>query len=243
MNIVAVTRAHYGCDYIRAVVQSTEGFAEKHAVLYTPVPTFRHSAPVPNPDSEAELHSIASAAGGARLEWLTGLPVEVDTAFKQFPSADIILELDADEVIEPLLCRDIIERYSRGELTARSYRLPLIHFWRSFGYVCRDGNHPPRLYLPHNSGQDGVYYPSGAGHILHFGYARRIVDMEYKIALSAHRDEFRKTWWDDTFMAFPDRLMDLHPISPDFWNAEAYDKTRLPDCLREHPYYQLDKIE
>jgi hypothetical protein len=156
----------------------------------------------------------------------------------------MVLELDADEIIEPSLCRDIIERYARGELTAYSYRLPFVHFWRSFNYVCRDGNHPTRLYLPRQrGGQEGIYYPSGAGHVLHFGYARTITDMRYKISLSAHQDEFRARWWDDVFMAFPDRLTDLHPVSVDFWNAEPYDRAGLPDCLRGHAYYGMEKIE
>lgn len=243
MLAVSVTRCLYGADFLGAVVESTEAIAERHIVLYTPVQTFTlHRSSMTNPDTRDALRSIADHAGGNRLDWREGLPISVTTAFSLY-DADIVLELDADEIIEPSLCRDIIARYTRGELTAFSYRLSMLHFWRSFDYVCKDGNHPPRLYLPRNKGSnEGEFYPSGAGHILHMGYARRIPDMEYKISLSEHLNEFRPEWWTDIFTAFPKRLDDLHPISPQMWNAEAYDKRNLPGCLRRHPYYRLSEI-
>lgn len=243
MQAIAVTRCHYGADYLGAVIESSEALAVRHVVLYTSVQTFTlHHSTMTNPDSREELRSIAEHAGGNRLDWREGLPISVETAFGLY-DADVVLELDADEIIEPSLCRSIIERYARGELTAFSYRLPMLHFWRSFDYVCRDGNHPPRLYLPRNRGNEaGVFYPADAGAILHMGYARRVPDMQYKLSLSEHMNEFRAGWWDDIFMRFPQRVNDLHPITPDMWNAAPYDKRNLPGALRRHPYYRLGEI-
>lgn len=244
MQIVAVTRCHYGLDYIAAVVESTAPLADKHIILYSARPTFHHATALPNPDSEADLRAIAEEAGKGRVEWHNDMPVSVAQAMALYPEADMILELDADEIIEPLLCRGVVERYARGELTAYCYRLPMLHFWRSFSYVCKDGNHPQRLYLPaHRDKGDTAFFPETRGNILHMGYARTIVDMQYKLSLSEHQDEFRPRWWDDRFMCFPDVLTDLHPITPDMWNAEFYDRELLPGCLRRHKYYDLKVIE
>jgi hypothetical protein len=163
-----------------------------------------------------------------------------------FPSADLILELDADEIPHRSLLDDIRRRMEGGELTASMYRLPFVHHWRSFRHICRDGNWPVRLYLPKNHGGEIEFWPEGDTHgaIHHFGYARQIADMRYKLDISAHRSEFRPGWWEDTFLAYPQRLNDLHPVCVDgFWNAEPIERESLPAVLRGHPFYHLEVIE
>jgi hypothetical protein len=240
--IIAVTRLHYGKDYLYDVIKSSEGLADKHLVLYTPIATFSQHTDLPCPDNREELLAIAQEAGGARLDWREGLPVAVPTAFQVYPDADMYIELDGDEVLSPELKADILARQS--ELTAQIYRLPFLHFWRSFDRACFDGSWPTRIFIPDNEGGAPVYWPGGreAGYVYHFGYARSNQDMLYKLGLSEHKPEFRPGWWENKYLA--NAQEDLHPVCVDgFWNTEEFDKTQLPAHLKNHPYYGLEIIE
>ncbi len=244
MKIIAFTRLHYGADYLAEVIKSTEGFAERHIVLYTPVANFPGKTNLPCPDERQQLMDIARQAGGPRVEWVEGMPIGAQSAMEICPDADLLLELDGDEIIQPALFKDILRRYKAGELTNRHYRLPMLHHWRSFNYVCRDQLRPVRIYLPQiQENGDALYYPEGAGYIHHFGYARNLVDTRYKLALSMHADEFRTGWWDEVFMDFPARKKDLHPVVVDIWNAEPYDRHSLPEFMHNHEYFDLEVIE
>lgn len=242
-NVVAVSRVHYGVDYLPWVLRSTLPFVQAHLIIYTPTPTFGRYTDMPNPDSREALLAAARSVASDKVLWVEGVPVEVDTALEYFPNADIVLELDADEVIAPALFADIITRYERGELTARAYRLPFCHHWRSFGYICDDSGWPMRLYLPKNAPGDAAFYPASEHRIHHFGYCRRDADMRYKWETSVHIGELRPEWWTEIWARFPDRLSDVHPVIRDWWAAEPYDRALLPDVLCDHPYFELEKVE
>jgi hypothetical protein len=245
MTILAITRLHYGSDYLASVIRSTEGFAEKHIVVYTPVPTFGYLTHLPNPDNRDQLLAIAWSAAGKRLHWIEGRIPAIPVAFDHYDDIDLLLELDADEVIQPQLAENIMRHYEAGDLTQKQYRLPMIHHWRSFDYACRNPGWPARLYVPKASGDESHYFPGGeeAGVIHHFGYARKRADMEYKAALSVHRPEWRSEWWEERYNAFPAVLNDVHPTCVDMWNAEPYDKSQMPAFMRNHPYYDLEVVE
>lgn len=246
MKIIAFTRVHYGLDYLSWVIRSTMGFANQHMVLYSPEVTFGYNQTMLScPDSRHDLFRAARSAG-PRLAWLDQSIPRTEDILAMHPGADAVLELDADEVIHPSLVEDIRRRLESGELTAQTYRLPFVHHWRSFGYVCRDGNWPVRLYLPKNHNGQTDFWPDGAAHgaIHHFGYARSLVDMLYKMDVSVHRPEFRTGWWEDIFLKFPERLTDLHPVCLDgFWNAESMPRAELPPVLYDHPYLNREVIE
>lgn len=246
MKIIAFTRVHYGLDYLEWVMRSTLGFAMQHIILYSPeVSLGFNRSERPCPDNRQELFKAARRAG-PRLSWIDGVRPNVESILFIHPDADAVLELDADEVIHPSLVEDIRRRLEGGELAAREYRLPFVHHWRNFGYVCRDTNWPIRLYLPKNHDGNTDYWPEGDIHgaIHHFGYARSIVDMRYKLDCSVHKPEFRPGWWDDIFLKFPERLNDLHPVCVDgFWNAEPISRSTLPPVLFDHPYFNLEVIE
>lgn len=244
MKIIAYTRVHYGADYLRDVIRSTEGFAEKHVLLYTPHTSAGFgSTNIPNPDSYHVLRNIASESG-YRVEWREKMAMDMRSVTALYPDADIVLGLDADEVIAPELFQAIIDAVKSGELTKHMYRLPMIHFWRSFGYVCEDSNHPVRLYLPKNKNDETDYFPNGNGVIYHMGYARTVKDTDYKVRVSAHLREFRPEWWNEIFMKFPERLEDLHPVClHGFWNAKPFDRSTLPEFMHKHEYFELEVIE
>lgn len=234
--IIAFTRLHYGKDYLASVIASAVPFVDKFVVLYTPVPTFGRAASSPCPDNRDELHDIATSAAGDKLDWRDGLPVSAAVAMGLYPDADIALELDADEVIHPLLFKHISEQFQAGQLTQYCYRLPFWHHWRSFRYACDDGSWPARLYLPKLPKTEAVYYEGAPARVHHFGYARSDEDTRYKWETSAHGGEIRPEWWGEIWSKFPERLTDLHPVSRDYWNAIEIDAHCLPDVLNSHIY-------
>jgi hypothetical protein len=246
MAILALTRLHYGADYLDAVIRSTEGFAEKHIVVYTETPNFPGSPSMPCPDTRDELLLIAHQAGGKRLQWIEGRIPAVAVAFDEYDDIDLLLELDADEVLHQDLGQHIIESYEHGLLTARRYRLPMIHHWRAFKHACTDGQWPIRLYVPKADRDEIDWYPrpSPNRYIHHFGYVRSDLDSRYKWELSLHKDEMRPEFWSEIWDKFPERLTDLHPVSNNgFWNAEEFPDGDLPAALINHPYRYLEMVK
>ena len=244
MKIVSFTRLLYGSDYLGAVIKSTEDFSEQHIVMYTPVVSAGfHGTNEPCPDTRDDLMRIARSAGGRRLLWTDTTAPGFETALQMRPDADLFLELDADEIITPELADNIKADFEAGLLTAHEYRLPFFHFWRSFRYACDDSSFPIRVYIPRGK-PETVFYPAEKGRVLHFGYARRLVDMQYKLLLSMHKPEFRPGWYEDVFLKFPERLTDLHPVSDNgFWNAFETEIAYNVPALINHPYRHMPKIE
>lgn len=244
MTILALTRLHYGADYLDAVIRSSEPFAEKHVVVYTDKPNFPGEPSIPCPDTREQLYEIARIAGGERLHWIDDPHPGVSVAFQHYRDIEMLLELDADEVIHQDLCADILRSHADEKLTAKRYRLPFIHHWRTFRYGCTDGQWPVRLYVPNAEQDEIAWYPRTGTYIHHFGYVRRAVDMQYKWDLSLHKSELRPEWWTDIWAAFPERLQDLHPVSNNgFWNAEPFEDGLLPAALVNHQYRYLEVVE
>lgn len=244
--IVAFTRLHYGQDFLDAVIRATEGYADKHVVIYTPFPSFGRQPSMPCPDSRADLYEIAKIAGKERLHWIEHPAPEGRLAFEAYPDADLFMECDADEIYAQQLAADIVRRFRAGELTERVYRLPFVHHWRSFHWACTDAQWPMRLYLPKNPpGKDAAWYPAeDRVHVIsHFGYARKTQDMLYKLECSLHNSEFRPGWWEEKYCKFPTVLDDLHPVSIGLWNAEPYADGDLPAVLIGHALRSLEVIE
>lgn len=243
MKIVAFSRVHYGSDYLWYVIQSALPFVDKFVVLYTPVPTFGNSTAMPNTDTRATLRTIAAHDAGDKLDWQEGQPQRPETVWSLYPDVDVILELDADEIIQPTLFEHIINGYQKGLLPHASYRLPFYHHWRTFGYVCEDASWPQRIYLPKHTDGEIVFYDNAPARIHHFGYARTTLNMRYKWELSVHRPELRSEWWAEIWSKFPDRLTDLHPVCINHWDAKPYDRFQLPSVMYDHPYFDKEIIE
>jgi hypothetical protein len=242
--IIAFTRLHYGKDYLASVIASAMPFVDKFVVLYTPVPTFGRNTDMPCPDSREALYNIAVSVAGNKLDWREGLPISAQVAMDLYPDADIALELDADEVIHPLLFEHILRSYQSGKLAERCYRLPFWHHWRSFKYVCEDSGWPARLYLPKNpKNGEASFYDDAPARVHHFGYARSSADTLYKWLTSAHGNEIRPEWWGEIWEKFPERLTDLHPVSRDYWNAQELAAHCLPDAIKYHNYAGKAVIE
>lgn len=242
--IVAVTKLHYGKDFLAAAIRSSEGFADKHIVIYSDRPSTGFGpTDQPCPDTRDELLLIAHRTAGSRLQWVESHSSNVLLALDIIEDVDILLELDFDEVIHQDLCRDILDRYHHGELTHTRYRMPMLHHWRSFKYACRDPQWSGRMRVPKAPIDEPAYYPSEANYIHHFGYARKTSDVEYKWLLSVHRAELKPDWW-QTWHSFPSRLTNLYPLPSDFsWDAEPFPDSELPAALIGHPYRYMECIE
>lgn len=242
MTILALTRLHYGADYLDAVIKSTEGFAEKHIVVYAEEHNFPGDPSMPCPDTRDQLYKIAQDAGGDRLVWIDDPQPAVAVAYRYYSDIDMLLELDADEVAHQDLLQHILQRWDDGKLGGKRWRLPMIHHWRSFRYGCTDGQWPIRLYVGGMDDEIDWYERTGT-YIHHFGYARRDTDMQYKWELSIHKNELRPEWWGEVWAKFPERLTDLHPTNNNgFWNAEPFEDGLLPAALINHPYRYLEVI-
>lgn len=240
---IAITRLHYGLDYISSVIRSTEGYFDRHIVVYTENPNFPGTPTIPCPDSREELLQACYEAGGKRLHWIEGRIPAVAVAFDEYDDIELLMEFDGDEVGHQNLLADIIDRFEQGELTHQQYRIPFVHHWRSFRYACFDQQWPIRLYLP-RAQNDGIgWYERIGWYVHHYGYARRNVDMRYKLDLSVHRPEFREEWWENKWMAFPNDLQDVHPVTIGLWDALPFDIGLHPAVMVNHPYRDLEVIE
>jgi hypothetical protein len=242
--IVGYSMVLYGKDYLAYALRSLRDYVDRHVIIYSDAPTFGSHTTLPCPDTRDELKTIALEVLREKLVWVEGMPQNYESVMTIFPSTELILEVDADEVWTPNLLANALRNWHSDSFLRGSIRIPMVHHWRSFDYVCRDQSWPIRLYNNKSGiGKELVLQPTPDDVIHHFGYARALSDMRYKIETSAHRGEWRAGWWDDVFMRFPSRLNDLHPVVEGMWRAEPYDKSCLPDFMREHPYYNKEVIE
>lgn len=240
---IAITRLHYGLDLIGSVIRATEGYFDRHIVVYTEKPNFPGTPTAPCPDSRDDLLQACHEAGGKRLHWIEGRIPAVAVAFDHYDDIELLIEADADEVYHQNLLANVIDRFEHGDLTHQQYRLPFAHHWRAFKYACFDQQWPIRLYLPKAPNDETGWWENIGFYVHHFGYSRSEIDMQYKLELSVHRPEFRPEWKAERWDRFPEVLDDLHPVIRDFWRAQAIADGDLPAALINHKYRYLDKVE
>jgi hypothetical protein len=160
--------------------------------------------------------------------------------------ADLVVVVDYDEIWpQDILALFLSEVWEKG--VARNNLVNMIHFWRSFNWGCPDQGWPVRIIdLRYNNGTH--YLPSELGRVFHFGYAVTDQVMRYKWEIHGHKNEMRPGWLTDIWPAWPPRD-NCHPTNgrneagKPFWTPEPFDKGKLPDFMRAHPFWELDKIE
>lgn len=241
--IVGYTMLHYGMDYLATALKALEPYVERHIVIYSPMPSFGVHTYRECPDKRDDLHDIAQSVLGNKLAWIEGITQNYASVMQLFPSTELILETDADEVWPEALVLAAILDFQNGFLDAQRYRMPMIHHWRSFDHICRDQGWPIRMFVPGGTGERYSNYSNRPIH--HFGYARSVQDTTYKIETSAHRGEWRSEWLETKFLPWSPQngpFEDLHPVMRDFWKAEHYDKSQLPPSLHDHPYFNCEVI-
>lgn len=244
MKVAAFTALHYGSDYLRWALRSVAPFVDEWLVAYSPVGSHGSRTNTPCPDREADLRDIAYAAlNGVPLKWYTETwqheGQQRDSVFAR-TDADLILVVDADEIWRPEAVQEAI-RQGRT-MKARNGRVPFEHFWRSFGWVCRDAAQPVRVIKPSVANDD--HYIALPAPVLHFGYARRPSDIYYKIQIHGHRGEWRQEWFVEKYLAWTPEtgpFDDLHPTNHDYWTAKPYTQ-QLPAVLHDHPFFSAEVI-
>ncbi len=153
------------------------------------------------------------------------------------PNADLIVRVDSDEAWEASALQSCVEQALKSP--ARNFLIKgFDHFWRSFDWVCRDPWAPVRLIRPKGHGDQIL-----EGKIFHCGYCQSEKIVKFKLGCHGHKSELRPGWFEEIFLAFPERLTDLHPVVFNWWNAERFDKTSLPDTLKTHVNYSKEVVK
>lgn len=239
---------HYGVDYLEYSIRSIYNAVDWIGIFYARLPSHGYRDPtLKNPDSEDEVRAVIRRAGDpqSKVVWLPGQWFSEgqhrDHAFMVTKSwgADLVLVVDSDEVWDPAVLPEVLVEAAR--MDAEHIRLPFIHFWRSFSWVCRDEMMPIRIQKAVR-GQDGYLRPPTP--VYHFGYAQRPDIVKYKAAIHGHRGEWRNGWFGEKFLAWSPaaQVGDVHPTCEDIWYPERFDKEQLPDLMRDHPYWNEELI-
>jgi hypothetical protein len=252
MKVVSYTALHYGTDYLYWAIRSVIEHVNEHHILYSPNGSHGSRTDHPCPDSRGELISKAHRAAGDKLRWHDGFWTQEgeqrDSINQYAPDADVILVVDSDEVWGDGLAQCAIAQYSEaGLIGCRTWRAPIIHYWRSF-YRCvlHDPAYPTRVIFPkvkHTWGLDSYINAFGPKQVInHMGYAQRSEIVEYKQHVHGHRGEWRKDdWFNTVFMA--NAQTNCHPVGSEYWNPELVNPLDyMPPWMKDHPYFNLEVI-
>ena len=236
---------HYGSDYLGYSIKSIYDHVDQIHILYANKPSHGHSSNLVNPDTIEKLKSASLRFGdpGSKLIWHHGTwgnePAQRAMVYKiaDEVGADLCLAVDADEIWDKHVLESAIK--SAIKKNKKINLIKMLTFWRCFHKVTTDEMWPIRIIIP--NGVEGTNYLDGR--VNHFGYARSIADIEYKISIHGHKSEWRDDWL-DLYKSWPDsKNVGLHPVDSSVWrNVNDFDKSTLPEYMRDHPYYNLEKI-
>ena len=233
---------HYGMPYFEAAVKAMAPQVDKIVILYVNHPSQGHVTDMPNPDSRDDLKNIADKYKCAWVDgnWMTeGEHCEAIRAYTQ--GYDWLIRFDSDEIFPEGAVDYYIKEAEKSDF--KQYRMPFFHFWRSFEWVCRDGQFPFRLErLNGGVGEDWLHLDGDKYRIYHMGYAMPDEYIEYKMQVQGHRNEWRPDWYKNIWKK-NDRT-NCHPVSyvVPLWTAEKFDKTKMPQVLKDHPYFDKELI-
>lgn len=247
MKIHAYMVAHYGIDYIPYALRSVINHVELAHVIYTPHPSHGHQTQARCPETKEQIWS-STEIGSDKIR-----RYELSNVFYEGPQrdnavnicraagAEMILVVDCDEIWKDEVLSAALH-YAWHENKARNWLINFTHLWRSFNWVCRDEGWPVRIIdLRHTQGLG--YIPKEFGEIYHFGYAIRDELLRYKLQIHGHKDEMRPDWLETRWSVWPPPP-DCHPTNErGFWNPEPFDKERLPELMKSHPFWNLERID
>lgn len=259
MKIISYTALLYNKYYLGYALRSVEPYVDEMWVLYAAGGGSHGSRTlVPCPDTREELYSIARAVAGDKLRWIDGdwrQENEQRGAIHQYaPDADVILVVDADELWPPHYADSARLMWETGHAEARFYRLPMVHFWRSFyRAVLHDPAYPQRIIYPRieNGTEtyrgytivDNSFYNQRLLSIAHMGYAIPTELVRWKWLIHGHKNELRKDidWFRDRWDC--NAQVDCHPVGSEWWNPEQVNPwDYLPTFMKAHPFAELELI-
>jgi hypothetical protein len=242
-RVIAYMPLHYGAEYLTESIKSVAPFVEKIIIFYTSRPSYGFSTETPCPEHEVMLRNQALAAS-VKVEWISGYWGNEGThrnqIFQYTSGYDIVLTFDADEVFDQSDLPNSLNEVFFGN--DRFYGVNgYVNFWRSFNHEVIDFFRPIRFINLHNQKGQGEVKQR----IYHFSCAQSKVTMDYKYKIHGHHDELKKNWLQEKYYNWTPGcdIKFLHPTSDSVWGeAFEFDKTKLPELLKQHPNYNKDVI-
>jgi hypothetical protein len=253
MKVHSLTILHYGKDYLSYALRSVYHSVDQLHVFYTPTPSHGHTTNISPIETKEELQQAAYAYDPEnKIRWydILGLRNEGeqrDLALKTVENAgaELVVVVDYDEIWDKGILEEMLIEVEIS--SNRNHLINMFHFWRSFNWVCQDNGWPVRIIDLRYS--EGIgYLSSDIGRIYHFGYAVTDKIMNYKWQIHGHKSELRPDWFSTYWFAWPP-VENCHPTNgrneqgEPFWKPEPFDKRQLPEFMRGHPFYNLEKIE
>lgn len=249
-KVLAYIPLHYGADYLKYAIQSVYPVVDEILILYTSIPSHGHSTVMLCPDTMERLQSEAYIVDpDSKIVWNNGIysreGIHRDTAFDYAKTKgfNIVIALDSDEVWNTQYLQELIkEVYDRK---SEKCLIWMRHLWRSFNYICNDPMRQERIYYigPDKTGL--IYASQPVNQVWHFGYARELHQVEYKISIHGHSGEWllpKQRWFEEKYKPFPP-VQDVHPTCRDTWNPVPFDRYELPELMRDHPWFEKEIIE
>jgi hypothetical protein len=250
--IVAFYALHYGSDYLGWSIKSIYDYVDKIYILYSDVPSYGYNTSLKNPDTKEKLIESAHIFGDpqSKIKWIDSKwssevqhRLAIHSAASQ-DDPDVILTVDADEIWQKQTIENTLSTVLSG--TSKIYKIKMLTLWRSFSWYTLDNWWPLRVECPKRQGGAQNLFEnddSDIARVLHFGYARSLEDIRYKVSIHGHKGEWRSDWL-DRYEKWPaSGNNDFHPVCANAWNIMPYDKTKLPQIMQLNPYYNLDIIK
>lgn len=250
MNLHAYTILHYGRDFLPYAIRSVYDFVDFHHIIYTPHPSHGYITNTPPIETREELVAASKQYDpDNKIRWW-----DVDNFYEEGKhrdwavntcrksGANVILVVDADEVWPAETLTKALAHIDQNR--AGRWLVNMVHFWRSFNWVCRDNAWPIRFFdFRPGVTLDQAYLPKETGDIYHFGYAVTEQVLRYKASIHGHHGEWRPDWFDTKWAAWPPPE-DCHPTNErGWWNPEPFDKEQLPEFMRSHPFWGRERVE
>jgi hypothetical protein len=244
MEVHSLTILHYGKDYLSYALRSVYHQVEQCHIFYTPTPSHGHATNTPPIETREELLQAAYQYDpDDKVKWYDmhniineGVQRDLALEYVRRAGAERVVVIDYDEIWPSNISLAL------NFPPVRNHVVNMIHFWRSFNWCCKDNGWPVRIIdLRHNEGTH--YIPKDLIQVYHFGYAVTNRIQHYKWKIHGHKNELRPNWFQDKWHKWPPPE-DCHPTNEaNFWMPRLFDKLKLPDFMRDHHFWGVDKIE
>lgn len=243
-KILAFCPLYYGRPYIHAAVQSVYDQVDKIVILYTDTPSQGHATHLPCPDTEEELQNEVSEFSD-KIKWVKGdwkmEGEHVGAIIQHVEDYEWLWRFDSDEITPHGMIDKMIEQASL--LPSARFQVHFQHFWKCFDKVNIDGQTPVRLFRPGGENAETILdSDDGKWRMHHMGYAMPDEYMRFKWTCQAHKPELRPEWYEEVWLK--NGQNDVHPVAFGLWpKPEDYDKTKLPEVLKQHEFYNMEIIK
>lgn len=240
-NILGFMPVHYAGDYLKESLLSIRDHINKMLIAYSYKPSQGHSNKTECPDKRDDIYTICREILGEKLIWdeTTEYPSEAhhrSVAHHYAPGFDAILSVDSDEIMIGVpQALEYAFTHEERYFGINGY----INLFRSFEWACYDGFRPVRIEV---MGRKNVLQNLECPlTIFHFSCAQRKEIMEYKYQNFGHASEIKPGYLENVFYKWsPDNnISDLHCVAIGLWNAVKFDKTRMPEYMKDHKNYNL----